>query len=218
MFSSIAIPHPSFAIQPAQTKETESGIAKDHREAAVQDFFRLCVLIDGHPAAISGFAEYKVLYADRAAHEWFSYLEQHWLADQWWPFLIISERNRFSRLQMNTTNSVELLWKLLKRNWLGGVRVRDYVLAIITLVGRPFSAEATAICLVSRAVRQLEDVLLDIEKPPGRIHRKSTVSQLLLRTEAIDSGAISIDTVCFELGVLRFTWRAGIWKFISPTS
>ena len=36
---------PSIAIPPAQTKGAESGIAKDRREAAVQNFFRLCVLI-----------------------------------------------------------------------------------------------------------------------------------------------------------------------------
>jgi hypothetical protein len=102
---------------------------------------------------------------------WFKYLEDNWLCDKWRPLLMAYVRNTVARLNINTTNAIELLWNEIKKAWLKGWRVRNYIHALLLLFGHPDNRGHTAICLVARKLRLISEVLAGRAKRPDRLHR-----------------------------------------------
>jgi hypothetical protein len=114
------------------------------------------------------FAAYKARWEGSVADSWWDYLHKEWLCDEWRCLLFIAEREVFARLYIETTNGIELVWRVFKYDWLLHRRVSTYAIAFRLLFGLPWEPESAFLSLTGRIILTLAQIRAGVIRPPVR--------------------------------------------------
>lgn len=133
------------------------------------------------------YAAYKARWEGIVDASWWVYLEGEWLCSKWRRLLLSSERDIFARLYIETTNGIELVWRVFKYDWLLHRRVSAYATAFRLLFGLPWERDSAFLSLTGRVLFTLMQIRSGIARPPLRRRIQAMIDQvtpLLLRADA----------------------------------
>lgn len=109
---------------------------------------------------------------------WFQYLLDHWLCDRWFTAVSGQFRALLPRLFQNTTNSAEVTWRVLKIEYLRGIRANDFGFVLRRVLGSPLP-ELTYANLVMQRVKTIDDIERGTSKRPTNAGRDRMAANLL---------------------------------------
>jgi len=135
------------------------------------------------------FDAYKAKWEGIVDASWWVYLRTEWLAEKWRTLLLSSERDVFARLYIETTNGIELVWRIFKYDWLLHKRVATYATAFRLLFGLPWETNSAFLSMTGRVLFTLVQVRSGLARPPLRRRVQAMVDRmtpLLLRADADD--------------------------------
>ena len=154
------------------------------------------------------FAKYKAKWEGIVSDSWWTYLSKEWLCDEWRRLLFSSERDSFSRMYIETTNGIELVWRVFKYDWLLRKRVASYATAFRLLFGLPREPNSAFLSLTGRVLFTLMQIRNGLTRPLVRRRVQAMIDRvapLLLRVDA-------------EPDYLRLDPANPCWGTISATS
>ena len=106
---------------------------------------------------------------------WFTYLEDNWMCTQWWSLTCRTFRALIPHLRVDTTNSVEGLWALVKRlarQLLVSRNFRELFRMLSGSLARGEAAEAArAVSIVGRVLRRRRAVVRRLRLPAADYKR-----------------------------------------------
>ena len=124
---------------------------------------------------------------DIVAATWWTYLDTDWLDVKWRRLLFVAERDAFARLYVDTTNGIELVWRVFKYDWLLHKRVATYATAFRLLFGLPWDRDSALLSLTGRVLFTLVQIRGGLVRPPLRRRAQAfidSVTPFLQRADA----------------------------------
>ena len=159
-----------FHVKQALTKQVLSKRGTSTAQQRKQVVAEFISFVESAP--VSGweapFAAYRAKWEGVVADSWWMYLQNEWLCDEWRCLLFVSEREVFARLYIDTTNGIELVWRVFKYDWLLHRRVSTYAIAFRLLFGVPWEPESAFLSLTGRILFTLAQIRDGAVRPPLR--------------------------------------------------
>lgn len=150
------------------------------------------------------------------ADAWFLYLKDNWLDAASCSLLLLSKRDRTPRLFMITTNTVELLWRVVKTSWLRGRNVQDFAFFLGKVLGYPGDVNKTRESFLSVRIATVDARVKGVMSIRPWAATSRTCTSVMALSSAVGMGILSVDERKDAPGVFRFTSSGKLDRRVLP--